>query len=241
MIGLIPAAGAGTRLQPWTRALPKEMLQVGEKPIIEHVLDQFKEAGIEQVFIIVGYRKEAIMNYLGNGSEFGFKIAYLFQEKKEGLAHAIYEANNFIKEPFAVALGDTLLYPKDTLKKMIDFHKEKNADVTLLLHEVENPRRFGVAEIDNEGKVLNVEEKPESPKSKLAIVGLYVFTPEIFSFIEKTKPGAKGEYQITDSIKLMISAGKRVYAIQHADMWFDIGTKESYLEANKTLHLEPNH
>ena len=102
MIGLIPAAGAGTRLQPWTKALPKEMLQIGDKPIIEHVIDQFKTAEIEKIFIIVGYRKEAIMNYLGNGSEFGVKVAYLFQEKKEGLGHAIYEANDFIDEPIVV-------------------------------------------------------------------------------------------------------------------------------------------
>ena len=238
MIGLIPAAGAGTRLQPWTKAIPKEMLQIGEKPIIEHVLDQFKEAGVEQVFVIVGYRKEAIMNYIGNGSEFGFKSAYLFQEKKEGLGRAIYEAKNFINEPFAVILGDALLDPKDILKKTLDFHNEKQADVTLLLHEVKDPARFGVVEIDPDGKVIGMEEKPENPKTNLAIVGVYIFTPEIFDFIEKTKPGRNDEYQITDSIKLMVDAGKKVYGIKNEGTWYDIGTKEAYMKANKFAHTK---
>lgn len=236
MIGLIPAAGAGTRLQPWTRAMPKEMLQVGEKPIIEHVLDQFKAAGITKIFIIVGYRKEAIINYLGNGGEFGFEIAYLFQEKKEGLGRAIYEAHNFIGEDFAVVLGDTLLEPKDTLKNMVKAHEENNSDATLLLHNVDDPSRFGVVETDDSGKVLNLEEKPENPKTKQAIVGMYVFKPEVFKYIEKTEPGKKGEYQITDSIKLMVEDDKTINSIKHDGTWFDIGTKESYTAANKLLH-----
>jgi len=235
MIGLIPAAGAGTRLQPLTKALPKEMLQVGNKPIIEHVIDQFTGAGISKVYIIVGQRKEAIMNYLGNGSNWNLKIAYLFQENKEGLAKAIYEANNFIHEPFAVVLGDTLVYPKEYLKQVIEFHKNNNCDVTLTSHEVADPKRFGVLEVDDSGKVLSMEEKPENPKSNLAIVGMYVFNPSVFDAIEKTKPGVKGEYQITDSIKTMLEENKKIMALKHADEWFDVGTKESYLEANKVV------
>ncbi|MFO7872205.1 MAG: sugar nucleotidyltransferase [Candidatus Undinarchaeales archaeon] len=238
MIGLVPAAGEGTRLRPWTKALPKEMLQVGDKPIIEHVLQQFKEAGIEKVFIIVGYRKEAIMNYLGNGSDWGMKIAYLFQEDKKGLAHAIYQGDEFIDEPFVVMLGDTLLNPERTLKKVLDFHEKKDSDVTLFLEEVEDPSRFGVVETDENGKVIDLEEKPENPKSNLAIIGLYVFSPEVFKFIEKTKPGKKGELQITDSIKLMVEAGKKVYAMKNEGTWFDIGTKESYMKANKFAHSD---
>lgn len=238
MIGLIPAAGEGKRLRPWTKALPKEMLQVGDKPIIEHVLRQYQEAGIEKVFIIVGYRKNAIMNYLGNGSDWDMEIGYLFQENKKGLAHAINEANNFIDEPFVVMLGDTLLDPENTMEELINFHEEKDADATLFLQEVEDPSRFGVVELDDDGKVVDLEEKPENPKSNLAIIGLYIFKPEIFDFIEKTERGKGGEYQITDSIKLMVEEGKDIYAMKNEGTWFDIGTKESYMKANKFVHTE---
>lgn len=218
---------------PLTKALPKEMLQVGDKPIIEHVIDQFKEAGVSKVFVVTGYRKDAIMNYLGNGEQFGMSIAYLFQEKKDGLAKAIYEANDFIKERCAIVLGDNLLYPKDTLKKLIALHEEKNATSSIVVHKIEDPSRFGVAELDANGKIMELEEKPENPKSDLAIVGMYVFEPEIFKTIEQIEPGKNGEYQITDAMRLQIEQGKDLYALEHEGEWFDIGTKDSYIQANK--------
>jgi len=234
MIGLIPAAGAGTRLEELTQDTPKEMLKVGEKPIIEHVLDQFKEAGITTIFIIIGPGKSAIIEHLGNGSKLGLEIGYLFQEKPEGLGRAIYEANGFISEAFAVVLGDNLLLPKTLLKDVVSEHQTSGADATLVGHEVDDPGRFGVIESENE-KVTGLEEKPETPKTNTAVVGMYVFTPEIFKTIERTEPGAKGEYQITDSIKIMLSAGKNIRVVKHDGAWYDIGTKESYVEANKAL------
>lgn len=231
MIGLIPAAGAGTRLAELTKDRPKEMLPVGGKPIIEHVLDQFKEAGIKKVFIILGYKKEAIMNHLGNGRKSGFEIAYLFQEKPEGLGRAVYEGRGFINEQFAVVLGDNLLFPKTLLRDVVAEHREKGAHITLVGHDVEDPRRFGVIESDKNGKVLGLEEKPEKPKTKTAIVGMYVFAPDIFDAIERTKPGAKGEYQITDAMKILLKEGKLVNVVKHTGDWVDIGTKESYSAA----------
>jgi len=216
MIGLIPAAGTGTRLMPLTKALPKEMLQVGDKPIIEHVIDQFKEAGVSKVFVVTGYRKDAIMNYLGNGEQFGMSIAYLFQEKKDGLAKAIYEANDFIKERCAIVLGDNL-----TLLVFYLFLKSWDEE------------SFVVAGIGANGKIMELEEKPENPKSDLAIVGMYVFEPEIFKTIEQIEPGKNGEYQITDAMRLQIEQGKDLYALEHEGEWFDIGTKDSYIQANK--------
>ena len=236
MIGLIPAAGKGTRLEPLTRALPKEMLQVGEKPIIDHVIDQFREAGIEKVFIVVGYRKEAIINYLGNGSAYGMSIAYLFQEKREGLAKAIEMVKDFANEQFCVVLGDNYIEPKDLLKEMIEQHNSKKASVTLAVHEREEVSSLGVVKLEESSdKIVDLVEKPpkgEEP-SKLAIMGMYVFNPEIFDAIAKTKPGAKDEYQITDSIKILAEEGKEVHALEHKGAWFDIGTKEGLLEANQ--------
>jgi len=234
MIGLIPAAGIGSRLEELTIDTPKEMLIVGRKPIIEHVLDQFKEAGITKIFIITGPGKSATMEHLGNGSKLGLEIAYLFQEKPEGLGRAIYEANGFINEPFAVVLGDNLLLPKTLLKEVVGDYEASGADVTLVGREVEDPTRFGVIESEND-VVTGLEEKPEKPKTNTAIVGMYVFKPGVFQAIEKTQPGAKGEYQITDAVKILLGEGKKVRVVKHKGEWFDIGTKESYDAANKYL------
>jgi len=234
MIGLIPAAGAGTRLEELTQDTPKEMLLIGGKPIIEHVLDQFKDAGINKIFIIIGPGKEKILNQLGNGRKLGLEIGYLFQETPEGLGKAIYEANEFISEDFAVVLGDNLLLPKTLLKAVVAEHEANGADITLVGHEVEDPSRFGVIESES-GTVTGLEEKPQEPKTKNAVVGMYVFTPEIFKAIENTQPGAKGEYQITDSIQRMLDEGKNIRFVKHEGDWFDIGTKESYAEANTAL------
>ena len=161
MIGLIPAAGKGTRLEPLTRALPKEMLQVGEKPIIDHVIDQFKEAGIKKVFIVVGYRKEAIMNYLGNGSSHGMSIAYLFQEKREGLAKAIEMVKDFSNEQFCVVLGDNYIEPKTLLKDMIEKHNNEKAAVTLAVHKREDVSSLGVVKLKGgSDEVADLVEKP---------------------------------------------------------------------------------
>ncbi|MFH1450843.1 MAG: nucleotidyltransferase family protein, partial [archaeon] len=139
MIGLIPAAGAGTRLEELTKNTPKEMLLVGGRPILEHVLDQFKEAGIKKIFIVLGPGKEKILNHFGNGTAFGFEIAYLFQERPEGIGRAIYEAKEFIDEKFAVVLGDNLLFPKTLLKGVIQDNTKNKSEVTLVGHEVEDP------------------------------------------------------------------------------------------------------
>jgi glucose-1-phosphate thymidylyltransferase long form len=236
MIGLIPAAGLGTRLAELTKDTPKELLPVGGKPIIEHVLDQFKEAGVSKIFVILGAGKSAIMEHLGNGSKFGLEIGYLFQEEKNGLAKAIYTGKEFIQEDFAVVLGDNLLFPKPLLKDVVAEHAN-GSDVTLVGHEVDDPTRFGVIE-SIEGKVTGLEEKPAEPKTKNAIVGMYVFKPSIFDAIERTEPGAKGEYQITDSIKLMLNEGKSIRVVKHEGKWYDIGTKESYTAANTELEAK---
>jgi glucose-1-phosphate thymidylyltransferase len=234
MIGIIPAAGKGTRLGELTKEKSKELLPVGGKPIIEHVLDQFKEAEITQIFVIIGPGKEDIIKYLGNGTRIGLQISYLYQENPEGLARAIYEANGFVNESFAVVLGDNLLLPTSLLKTVISEHTTCGADVTLVGHEVSDPERFGVIE-SVDGKVTGLEEKPETPKTNNAIVGMYVFNSDIFKTIEETEKGAKGEYQITDTIKKMLDSGKDIRVVNHVGDWLDIGTKESYTTANKLL------
>jgi dTDP-glucose pyrophosphorylase len=198
------------------------------------VLDQFKEAGITKVFIIIGPGKHAIMDYFGNGQRFGFEISYLFQEKPEGLAKAINESKAFIDDDFAVVLGDNLLFPKTLLKDVIAEKVATGADIMLVGREVHDPERFGVIESED-GKVVGLEEKPKNPKTSNAIVGMYVFSPEIFEAIAKTQPGAKGEYQITDSIKIMLEEGKNIRVTSHKGEWVDIGTKESYEAANESL------
>jgi len=236
MIGLIPAAGKGTRLQPWTRAIPKELLIVGDHPIIEHTILQMKAAGVNKIFIIISDGKDLLKKYLGDGSKWGLEISYLIQEVQNGLAKAIHLGAPHIKEDFVVLLGDNLILPHESLKSAVAFHNKTNARVTLGVYPVSDPQRFGVAEINEHGTVTSLEEKPAQPKSNLAVMGMYVFSPEIFSYIEKTEPGAKNEYQITDSIRLMMQDSKKVVAQKHTGEWFDIGTKESYIMTNKLMY-----
>ena len=145
MKGLIPAAGEGKRLQPITLAIPKELLMVGDKAIIEHVIEAMKSTGITDITIVVGWRKHAILDYLGSGERLGVKLTYVVQDKRNGLAKAVQTGKHIIgDEPFIVVLGDNFFYPKTFLKKILDFHQKEEADATIGVAEVEDPTRHGM-------------------------------------------------------------------------------------------------
>ena len=150
---IILAAGKGTRLMPLTLAMPKEMIRVGIKPVIEHAIEVLKAGGIQEILIIVGPNKEAIMNYLGSGKRLGVSIYYRIQDEPKGSAHAVYHGKDFIgSEDFAVIYGDNYLKPYEVMSKIVKFHAQKNADATVVLHPVKDPRRFGVVGIDDNKK-----------------------------------------------------------------------------------------
>ena len=234
MKGLIPAAGEGKRLEPITLAIPKELLMVGGKAVIEHVIDAMKLVGIVEITIVVGWRKHAILDYLGSGERLGVKLTYVVQDKRDGLARAVLAGEHVMRDdPFLVVLGDDFFYPKSFLKDIIDFHQQKKADVTVGIAEVEDTTRHGIVKTKGINVVDLVEKPlPDEAPSNLGCMGIYVFQPTVFQAIRKTKPGLKDEYQLTDSIKIMVDKGYKVLFKIISGQHIDVGTIEDLKKAN---------
>lgn len=239
---IVLAAGRGKRLRPLTLAMPKEMIRVGRKPIIEHVINTLKAGGVRDVLVVVGRKKEAIMDYLGSGERLGLDIYYRIQEEPRGTAHAVSLGREFVDdEDFAVMYGDNYLKPYEIMVDVVKFHEEKDGAGVLVLQPVKNPRKFGIAKIGENSRVLGVIEKPTLQEADmykmdgkyLSIAGLMIVSPAVFNFIAKTSPGKQEEVWLTDSIKLMIEGGHEVYGHIFEGTRFDVGTFESLEEADK--------
>jgi len=232
--GLIPAAGSGTRLGPFTNAIPKELLPVGEKAVIEHVVHAMTLAGIEHIVIVVSPSKHGLSDYFGSGKKFGVNISYVVQDERKGLADAVLAGEHIIDEDFTVVLGDNFFAPKTFLKDLIDFHIESSADTTVGVSEVEDVTRHGIINPDGQ-HILDMVEKPspDDAKSNLGALGAYVFTPEIFDAIRSTRPGYKGELQLTDSIMTQIVDGKKVFYKKIDGIHIDVGTPKDLMRANE--------
>jgi glucose-1-phosphate thymidylyltransferase len=232
---LILAAGKGTRLKPLTNTVPKHLLPVGNKPILFHVLDYIKEAGIKDIGIVVSpdsgpYIEEAV----GTGSEWGGKITFVVQPEPLGLAHAVKVAQGFLGDsPFLMFLGDNLI--QEGVKDFLGEFHASNSDASILLKEVADPKAFGVAELDSSGRVVHLVEKPKKPKSNLAIIGVYLFTAEIHKAIARTKPSWRGELEITDAIQKLLEMGKEIRSHLLRGWWLDIGSNDGLIEANRVV------
>lgn len=233
MQGLIPAAGSGTRLGPFTNAIPKELLPVGEKAVIEHVVEAMKLAGIEDIAIVVSPHKHGISDYLGSGRRFGVKLTYVVQDERRGLADALLAGEHVIGGPFAVVLGDNFFHPKVFLKELMEYHISKGADVTLGVADVADVTRHGII-MPSGDMIIDIVEKPshERAPSRLGAIGIYVFDQQIFDAVRKTSPGYKGEYQLTDSIKTMVDAGRKVLYKKIEGIHIDVGTPKDLMQAN---------
>ena len=235
MKGLIPAAGMGTRLEPITLAIPKELLMIGDKAVIEHVIDAMKEVGITEITVVVGWRKHAILDYLGSGKRMGVKISYVVQDERNGLAKVVSAGQHIINnESFLVVLGDDFFYPKTFLKEIIEFHKKQDADATIGVAKVEDVTRHGIIKPGEKNKIVDIIEKPSKDKapSNLGCMGVYIFKPVIFDAIKKTKPGHKGEFQLTDSIKILVEEGCKVLYSKLDGEHIDVGTLDDLRKAN---------
>jgi len=232
--GLIPAAGSGTRLGPFTNAIPKELLPVGEKAVIEHVVCAMQLAGIEEVVIVVSPHKHGLSDYFGSGKRFGVDVTYVVQDERKGLGDAVLSGEHVIDGTFTVVLGDNFFSPKTFLKDLIDFHLEQKGDTTVGVAEVEDVTRHGII-TPNGNRILDMVEKPSpgDAKSSLGALGAYVFNPEIFDVIKRTPPGHKGELQLTDSIKLQIDEGKNVLYKKIDGIHIDVGTPKDLMKANE--------
>lgn len=235
MKGLIPAAGSGERLKPITNAIPKELLVIGTKACIEHVVEAYKIAGISDISIIVGWKKHAILDYFGSGKRLDVDITYLVQDEREGLAKAVDVGKKAMgEESFAVVLGDNFFYPKTFLKDIIEFHQQKNSDCTVGVFRVDDVTPYGVISPEKGGKIKDIVEKPkqEDAPSNLACAGIYVFEPVIFDAIAKTPKDHRGEYQLTDAIKILVQEGKNVLYKKMKGEHIDIGSPGKLKKAN---------
>lgn len=240
MQGVIPAAGSGTRLGPFTNAIPKELLPVGDKAVIEHVVEAMRLADIRDITIVCSPHKHGLCDYLGSGRHFGVNLTYVIQDERRGLADAILSAEHVIDGPFTVVLGDNFFYPKSFLEDLISYHLDNGADATLGVTEVEDVTRHGIIKPDGD-RIVDMVEKPSPEKSpsKLGSIGMYVFEKEIFGAIRRTRPGYNGEYQLTDSVKVVIEDGGRILYNKIGGIHIDVGTPRDLMRANR-WYLDKN-
>jgi len=233
-IGVILAAGRGTRMYPVTRAVPKEMLQVGTLPIIDYNIEQMKVAAIRRLYIVVGYHKEGIMDYIGSGKRYGMEVAFLYQDEPKGNADALSLVEPFVDRTFCVVFGDEYLEPDTAMKKLVDFHISNDADGTVGVIKTEDARTTSIVQTDKDRRILDIVEKPLHREfwQNLGENGTHVFEPLVFEYIKKTPKGLGGEVFLSDTVKQMIVDGRHVYATQNADLHYDIGLKKRFVEAS---------
>ena len=223
MKGVILAGGLGTRLLPCTKVTNKHLLPVYDKPMIYYPLRTLVNAGLEDIMIVTGGNNAGdFLRLLGNGKEFGLKdISYTYQEGEGGIADALRLAENFIeKDKMVVMLGDNII--RDDISGAVKEFEKQEKGAKIFLKEVSNPEKFGVAEIEG-GRVVNIEEKPQKPKSNYAVIGLYMYDSDVFEIIRALKPSGRGELEITDVNNEYIKKGSMTYSIIEG-WWGDAGT-----------------
>ena len=235
MKALVLAGGAGTRLRPITHTSAKQLVPVANKPILFYGLEALVDAGVTDIGVIVGDTADEIKAAVGDGSRWGARVTYIKQDAPLGLAHCVLVARDFLgDEPFVMYLGDNML--ENRLADLVnEFETDADAAAQVLLKQVPDPQRFGVAEVDEAGHVVRLVEKPTIPASDLALVGVYVFGPAVHDAVREISPSARGELEITDAIQWLIDHGRRVRTTILDGWWIDTGKLTPLLEANRLM------
>jgi bifunctional UDP-N-acetylglucosamine pyrophosphorylase/glucosamine-1-phosphate N-acetyltransferase len=224
---VILAAGEGNRMRPLTANRPKVMLPIANKPILEHLLTEVKGAGIADFIFIVGYCDEQVRRHFGQGEKWGVKIAYAEQRKQLGTADAIRLVEGMVDESFLVINGDVIVNRRDIMKLM------KNARNAMSIIEVKDPRGLGIVELSGR-KVVGIYEKTERPPTLMANAGLYLFTPEVFAAAARTEKSPRGEYEITDTLKILMKSRAGLH-YHRLESWLDLSYPWDLLPANETM------
>jgi len=247
MKGLILAGGAGTRLRPITHTSAKQLVPIANKPILYYVIEQIASAGIKEVGIVTGETGAEIRAAVGDGSQFGIEVTYIDQDAPRGLAHCVLIARDFLgDDDFVVYLGDNML--QDDLRTFVDKFlaardrpPELGEEVVappaaqILLAHVDDPRNFGVVELDIRGDIVRLVEKPAVPPSDLALVGVYLFSPAIHDAVRAIAPSARDELEITDAIQRLLDDGHSVRHEILQGWWIDTGKKDPLLHCNRLV------
>jgi glucose-1-phosphate thymidylyltransferase len=234
MKGVILAGGLGTRLHPLTKVTNKHLLPVYDKPMIYYPIQTLINAGIDDILIVTGGSNAGdFLKLLGNGKEFGLKhMNYTYQEGEGGIAEALRLAEFFASgEKICVVLGDNII--EKNIRKAVENFRKQREGAKILLKEVPDPQRFGVAELKGD-RIARIEEKPKEPKSQYAVIGIYLFDQQVFDTIKTLKPSDRGELEITDVNNRYIEKGLMTWDILEG-WWTDAGTFESLLRANQLV------
>jgi bifunctional UDP-N-acetylglucosamine pyrophosphorylase/glucosamine-1-phosphate N-acetyltransferase len=229
--GYILAAGEGLRMRPLTSNIPKPLLPVAGKPFLEHNIDALRDAGIKDIILLIGWKAQRVREYFGDGKEFGVRIEYVEQKERLGTAHAVSMIREMVDSSFFCLYGDVVL-TKDNVKAMVQHHHKVKGSV-MALTAVEDPRRYGCIVVED-GVVKDIVEKPEVPVGNLINAGAYVLTPDIFEAISDTKKSVRGEYEITDSFKLLMKKS-HLFTHQLTGDWIDVARPWDLIEANRIL------
>lgn len=231
MKAFILAAGEGTRMRPLTANIPKPLLPVANKPFLFHTLSALETAGVGNATILLGWKGHRIRDYIAKRSDIRLAIDYEEQQKRLGTAHAIALAKGHVDGPFLSINGDVVVKGK-SISGLMEFHK-RTGGTAMAVAEVSDPSRFGVVEMKGD-TVIGLEEKPRKPKSNLINAGIYIFQPQIFDLISKTPASPRGEYEITDTLKMLIKE-EEVHGYRLDEEWIDVGSSWDLLKANEIL------
>lgn len=231
MKGLILSGGKGTRLYPLTFTSAKQLIPVANKPVLFRVIESIQAAGISDIGIVIGDTAEEIKAAVGRGGRWGVNITYIPQPQPLGLAHAVKVSRDFLgDERFVMFLGDNVI--QGGISELIGQFAESDWNSQIVLTRVSQPEQYGVAELDVDGRIVRLIEKPKQPPSDLALVGIYMFDQHIHQATESITPSWRGELEITDAIQWLVDHDYRVYPYIHRGWWIDTGAPTAMLEAN---------